>query len=208
MTLALLPSATGFSPFSRWLIAAVTLAIASGLTSWLTAGVRREIGVREHLEAELRHLAEHDSLTGLFNRRRLEAELARELARARRSGVPVCVAVLDLDGFKAFNDTNGHAAGDELLRMLATSWSSQLRASDLLGRFGGDEFLALLPDCRREQGFEVVERLRRTGAREATCSAGLAVSEPGDDVASLIARADRALYEAKRGGRDMLALAS
>ena len=208
VTLALLPSTTGFSPFSRWLITAVTLTIASALTSWLAAGVRREIGVREYLEAELRHLAEHDSLTGLINRRRLEAELARELARARRSGVPVCVAVLDLDGFKAFNDTNGHAAGDDLLRRLATSWSSQLRASDLLGRLGGDEFIALLPECGRDQGRRVAERLRAAGAGEVTCSAGLAVSEASDDPASLIARADAALYEAKRNGRDLLALSA
>jgi len=207
VTLALLPGSGGFSLFSRWLIIGFSLAIASALTSWLASGVRREIEAREYLEEELRHLAEHDPLTGLINRRRLEAELARELARARRSGVPVCVAVLDLDGFKAFNDANGHAEGDELLRTLASLWASQLRESDLLGRFGGDEFLALLPDCRREEGFEAVERLRRTGAREVTCSAGLAVSAPDDDVASLIARADRALYEAKRDGRNTLALA-
>ena len=99
-------------------------------------------------------------------------------------------------------------AGDDLLRTLAAAWRSELRESDLLGRLGGDEFLALLPDCRRKPGYEVVERLRRTGPGGVTCSAGLAVAEPGDNVESLIARADRALYEAKRDGRDMLALSS
>jgi diguanylate cyclase (GGDEF)-like protein len=207
-TLAVLPPGEAFSPFGRWLMTAFALGIASSLTSWLASGVRREIGTREHLEAELRHLAEHDSLTGLANRRRLEAELERELARAKRSGTTVCLALLDLDGFKDFNDRNGHMAGDELLRGLAGAWRISLRASDLLGRFGGDEFIAMLPECGLPEGVEVVERLRQLAWGEVTCSAGLAVSVAGDDVASLLGRADQALYDAKGKGRDVLALAA
>jgi diguanylate cyclase (GGDEF)-like protein len=121
-----------------------------------------------------------------------------------RHPAPLCIAVADLDGFKLYNDTNGHAAGDELLRVAADAWRLTLRTGDLLGRFGGDEFVIILPDCPLDEGRQVVERLRGQSPTAATCSAGIAAAEPGDTIDTLLARADGALYEAKRAGRNSL----
>ena len=105
-------------------------------------------------------MARHDALTGLPNRRALEEQLPQEMARARRSRSPLSVAILDIDHFKAYNDTHGHLAGDEVLRACATAWDSALRGEDTIVRFGGEEFLVLLPDTEPEQAAEIVERLR------------------------------------------------
>jgi len=150
--------------------------------------------------SELEAMARTEELTGLPNRRAWEETLPRELARARRNGLPLCVALLDIDHFKEYNDEHGHQAGDALLRETATLWRAALRTSDFLARFGGDEFIALLPDCAVEEGVGLVERLRAASPRPA--SVGLAQwpgTESGDD---LVKRADAALYLAKTGGRD------
>lgn len=155
---------------------------------------------------ELEVMARTEELTGLPNRRAWEETLPRELARARRNGLPLCVALLDIDHFKEYNDEHGHQAGDELLRDTATRWRAALRTSDFLARFGGDEFIALLPDCTVEQGVGLVERLRAASPRPA--SVGLAQwpgTESGDE---LVKRADAALYSAKTRGRDRLEIAS
>ncbi|MGI8579888.1 MAG: diguanylate cyclase [Solirubrobacteraceae bacterium] len=155
---------------------------------------------------ELEVMARTEELTGLPNRRAWDETLPRELARARRNGLPLCVALLDVDHFKEYNDEHGHQAGDELLRDTATRWRAALRTSDFLARFGGDEFIALLPDCTVEQGVGLVERLRTASPRPA--SVGLAQwtgTETGDD---LVRRADAALYSAKTRGRDRLEIAS
>ncbi len=205
VTLVVAPDpGTSFSPFTRWLVTAFVLAIAALVTSWLVSGLRRQITARESLEAELRHLALHDPLTGLANRRLVEEVIGRELARVERSPAPLCIAAVDLDAFKLYNDTNGHAAGDALLRAAADAWRQALRTGDLIGRFGGDEFVIVLPDCPLDEGRHVVERLRSRSPTHATCSAGIALAERGDTVDTLLARADGALYEAKRGGRDSL----
>jgi diguanylate cyclase (GGDEF)-like protein/PAS domain S-box-containing protein len=162
---------------------------------------------RSSLIDQLQDIALTDELTGLPNRRRWQEDLARELARARRSGSPLCVAMVDLDGFKAFNDTRGHPAGDELLQRTSTAWSGVLRATDILGRYGGDEFLLLLPDCPVDEALTVVDRLRTSTPPELTCSVGLTSSGGGDDVDGVVCRADSALYEAKRRGRDSIVVA-
>jgi diguanylate cyclase (GGDEF)-like protein/PAS domain S-box-containing protein len=163
---------------------------------------------REQLLGEVQDLARHDALTGLPNRRALEEQLPREMARARRSRSPLCVAIIDIDRFKAYNDVHGHLAGDEALRESAIAWDSALRAEDTVARFGGEEFLVLLPDTAPEQAVEVVERLRAVTAGGQSCSAGLACWDFLESVDELLARADKALYLAKAGGRDQLAEAA
>jgi diguanylate cyclase (GGDEF)-like protein/PAS domain S-box-containing protein len=162
---------------------------------------------REELLGKVRDMATHDSLTGLANRRALEEQLPRELARARRSKSPLCVAVVDLDNFKSYNDTHGHLAGDEVLRACASAWDEALRGSDTLVRFGGEEFLVLLPDTAPGEATEVVERLRERTPMEQTCSAGLACWDFVESVDDLLGRADAALYLAKAGGRNQMAQA-
>ena len=163
---------------------------------------------REELLGKVQDMATHDSLTGLPNRRALEEQLPREMARVRRSRSPLCVAIIDIDHFKAYNDSHGHLAGDQVLRECAQAWDGTLRAGDTITRFGGEEFLVLLPDTTPEQATEIVERLRETTPMEQTCSAGLACWDFVEDIDELLGRADKALYQAKAGGRDRMALAS
>jgi diguanylate cyclase (GGDEF)-like protein/PAS domain S-box-containing protein len=167
--------------------------------------LKRVEGERERLLGEVQDLARHDSLTGLPNRRALNEMLPREMARARRSRSPLCVAIVDVDRFKVYNDTHGHLAGDEVLRQLAIAWDSALRAEDTVVRFGGEEFLVLLADTPLEQACEVIERLRGATPCGQTCSAGLAAWDFVEDVDDLLGRADKALYLAKAAGRDQLA---
>jgi diguanylate cyclase (GGDEF)-like protein len=148
------------------------------------------------ISAQLRHAAGTDPLTGIANRRSWEAEAARDLAHAQRSGEPLAVAVLDLDHFKAVNDEDGHSAGDELLRELARDWSSELRGADLLGRYGGDEFVLCLPGTDADSVRELVHRLR--ASHPAPWSVGVASARPGDSLGDLLRRADVELYRAKR----------
>lgn len=205
VTLAVAPAAdASISPVVRWAITAFVLGIAAAVTSWLVDGLRHQIAARESLESELRHLALHDPLTGLANRRLVEEVITRELARRDRNPTPLCIAAVDLDAFKAYNDSLGHAAGDDLLRSAAEAWGKALRTGDLIGRYGGDEFVIVLPDCPLEEGEQVLERLRGVCPANTTCSAGVAAAQDGDTPDALLGRADAALYDAKRGGRDSL----
>ena len=162
---------------------------------------------REELLAQVRDMARCDALTGLPNRRALEERLPTEMARARRSRSPLCVALVDVDHFKVYNDTHGHLAGDEVLRACAKAWDSTLRAEDAIARFGGEEFLVLLPDTSPEEAAEIVGRLRERTPMRQTCSAGLACWDYVESIDELLGRADQALYLAKAGGRDQLAQA-
>jgi diguanylate cyclase len=135
------------------------------------------------------------------NRRAWDDELPRELARAARSGQALCVTLLDLDHFKAYNDRHGHQAGDRLLKAAAAAWQAKLRKTDLLARYGGEEFAVLLPECGLDNAMEIAERLR-TAQPEGTCSIGVAAWDGHEAAAGLVARADRALYAAKEAGRD------
>jgi diguanylate cyclase (GGDEF)-like protein/PAS domain S-box-containing protein len=164
-------------------------------------------GEREELLGRVQDMATHDSLTGLPNRRALEEQLPREMARVRRSRTPLCVAIIDIDHFKIYNDTYGHLAGDEVLRECARAWDQALRGEDTIVRFGGEEFLVLLPETEPEEAAEVVERLRERTPMGQTCSAGLASWDLVESVDDLLGRADQALYLAKAGGRNQLAQA-
>jgi diguanylate cyclase (GGDEF)-like protein len=173
----------------------------NNLTDLLAAEVAVTLE-RIALLARLETIARTDELTGLPNRRAWQEALPREVARAARSNEPFCVAMLDLDHFKDYNDQQGHQAGDRLLKQLAGAWSIELRTSDTLARYGGEEFALLLPTCGIESAKEVVERLREVTPDGQTCSAGIASWDGTEAPAELIERADRALYEAKRAGRD------
>lgn len=168
------------------------------------AGLMRET----HRQAdELENLSRTDPLTGAANRRHLNDELAREMSRAGRSHAPLTLAFMDLDHFKRFNDTYGHTAGDALLEELVAVWRPVLRNSDLLARIGGEEFVVLLPDTDTDEARRVVDRLRQRIPGRQTCSAGITGFRPGDTAEAFVARADRALYAAKRGGRNRVVLA-
>ncbi len=159
---------------------------------------------RENLLTEVKVLASSDALTGLPNRRTLDEQLPREMARARRAFAPLCLAIIDIDYFKAYNDAHGHLAGDVMLRDCAVAWDAELRGEDTLIRYGGEEFLVVLPDCPLEQAAGTVERLRAVTVDGQTCSAGLACWDFAESVDDLLERADKALYAAKGSGRDRL----
>ncbi len=164
----------------------------------------------ERALAEVERLAITDPLTGLFNRRYLYAIGEQEFERTCRYGAPFCVLMLDLDRFKTINDTYGHAVGDEVLRSTARCLRQTLRQSDVVGRFGGEEFLAILPSTPLAQAVTVAQRLRKAITRysfsscdRVTASFGVATYRPGDrSFESTVKRADDALYQAKREGRD------
>lgn len=142
-----------------------------------------------------------DHLTGLANRRRLEMELPHALQMAARAQQPLSLLVIDLDHFKAYNDTEGHQAGDELLKSVAESWTEELRVTDYLFRYGGEEFIALLPNCDEMGARDVATRLISSIPESQSCSVGVAVSLEGEAPASLIERTDVAMYRAKQQGR-------
>lgn len=166
---------------------------------WL--GTLVDVTAARRAREDLRDLASTDPLTGLRNRRAWDERLVVEFARARRSGRSLSVALLDLDRFKAYNDRHGHQAGDRLLADTSAGWQAQLRGSDLLCRFGGDEFALLLPDCGADCAHTIVARLQASTDPEIGCSAGLAVWDGAEDADALLARADAALYAQKAAGR-------
>ncbi len=170
---------------------------------------------------ELRDLAFRDPLTGIYNYRYLEESLEMEIHRAERYGTAFTVLMIDIDHFKRFNDNYGHQVGDEILRLFARTIRSTLRESDVLFRYGGEEFTVLLPDTRKSRALVPAENIRRavealdlaetipgTDDRTMTCSVGVAAyPEDARTRASLIGFADDALYRAKHGGRNRVVLA-
>jgi diguanylate cyclase (GGDEF)-like protein len=166
------------------------------------------------LQEELRQQTTHDDLTGVLNRTTVLEILDRELAHVARKPVPVAVILADLDNFKNVNDTYGHAIGDSVLREAARRLAKPMRPYDALGRYGGEEFLIVLPGCGVESALLVAERVRSTlastpidtpaGPVAMTVSLGVAALEKGAslDADHLIQAADDALYRAKRGGRN------
>ena len=172
----------------------------SGRAGSRDAGQQRRDRLDE-LEAEverLRELALTDPLTGLPNRRAWDTELKRELSRARRTEHPLCVALIDLDHFKDYNDSHGHPAADRLLVEVARTWRGQIRDVDLLCRWGGDEFALLLPDCGSDNATDVLRRLVTSLPGAQRCSFGVACWEGSETAERLLDRVDRRLYRAKR----------
>lgn len=157
---------------------------------------------RSRLLHDLERMARHDQLTGVLNRRAWDADLPRELARASRSGEPGVLVLADLDRFKAFNDRRGHLAGDRLLADVAAAWADALRTTDLLARWGGEEFVLFLPATDVEGALALVDRLRPVVPEGQTFSAGLVPVGGRERPEDLLRAADAALYEAKAQGRD------
>ena len=166
---------------------------------------------------KLRRMATTDSLTGLFNRRHMTYLAERELARFERTGHPVAFLVLDIDHFKAINDRHGHEIGDRVLIEVANIIEAQLRTQDLISRWGGEEFLAVLPDTGLDSAKASAERVRKALMAndwlattnkpiDLTISAGVSELRWEDDLNSAISRADRALYRGKERGRNRVEL--
>ncbi len=174
------------------------------------------LAAREILQAK----ASHDSLTGLWNHEEILGILDQELARAEREKQCISVIMADLDHFKRVNDTYGHLAGDAVLRQAAKRMLSLMRGYDFIGRYGGEEFLVILPECCKECSVAFAERLRSCvssgsmdtpeGMIPVTISIGVAASggERGWDAGSLVKAADVALYRAKENGRNRVEVAS
>jgi diguanylate cyclase (GGDEF)-like protein len=161
----------------------------------------------ETLASEVYKLAALDQLTGLYNRRSGEQRLAQEISRAQRHGRPLTVLLMDLDGLKQVNDRHGHAAGDTVLKGFADRLQRAIRGSDLAVRLGGDEFMALLPECRAEEVRHVLARLEGLEFEfddqklRLQYSRGWTDYAPGETPQELLKRADGALYENKRAGK-------
>jgi diguanylate cyclase (GGDEF)-like protein/PAS domain S-box-containing protein len=165
------------------------------------------LGDRRELLERLDAMARTDQLTGVLNRRGWDEGLPKEISRAQRSGEPLAVALLDLDNFKAFNDRHGHLAGDRALAMIADLWSAEVRVTDLLARYGGEEFALAFPALPTERAVGVLERLCSLLPENLTCSGGVAKWNGDESAVELIGRADSALYQAKRAGRDRITVA-
>lgn len=187
------------------------------LLAWFTmAIVLAWLVVIGHQLRRARTQAQLDALTGLPNRLAVLNALSREQARRDRGGPVFCVCFIDVDHFKQINDTFGHAVGDTVLQRLSASIVEQLRRIDEVGRYGGDEFLAILPDTTLEHARVTCERVRTrvgeielagvVGLPRLAVSIGVTQAEVGEQPAALVARADAALYEAKRSGRDRVVL--
>jgi diguanylate cyclase len=182
----------------------------------------QEAETRIHeLETKLEQMSElvrEDQLTGSLNRRGLDDVFEREMARSTRRSSPLCVALLDLDDFKRLNDTYGHSAGDQALVHLVRVIKDTLRAMDVVARFGGEEFMIVLPDTPLQEAVQAVTRLQRELTKQIfmhdnqrlliTFSAGVALRRDGEDQPTLIKRADEALYQAKRAGKNRVAAAA
>ncbi|TAL14717.1 MAG: GGDEF domain-containing protein [Aquabacterium sp.] len=196
-------------------MAAVMLPMLS-LIAREVGGIRlRQVAQKAELSdlvAQLHQLSTHDALTGLYNRRCMTDLLQEELKRYRRSGQPFCVAILDIDWFKSINDQYGHAVGDTVLKVFASTARRSARGSDALARWGGEEFLLLMPGVDIDGGLQAMARMRdrmlmvdwsaHAGGLRVGFSAGVAECEAGETMDSLLERADHALYAAKEGGRD------
>lgn len=219
--IGLLPYAPEFPEFARFvptpvsalrdtLLLASLIAVSTYVSDRIARALRRrELELRE-VNARLEDLSQRDPLTQLFNRRHFVERVDEELQRVRR-GRAMALVMMDLDGFKHVNDKQGHLAGDEVLRQIAKAIQETTRAIDVVGRFGGDEFVVLLPDTDADQAPIVAERLTKTirtvgtaadPRRPVTASVGVAIARPEDTVTTLLNSADEGAYRAKQAGGD------
>ncbi len=208
---------------AMWALLNRSHGVAFNLLGILSGRMRehnRALECKHDRSLELEHAASVDGLTGLHNRRWLDEAFARMLRRCQKDGRPVALLMADVDGFKRFNDTWGHLAGDAALRHVSRRLGAHLRPTDLIARYGGEEFAALLPDTAPGEAATVAERLR-DGIEHAllklgesgktarvTISVGLAQGRADEMLEELIARADAALLRAKENGRNRVETAA
>lgn len=172
--------------------------------------------MRNELE-QVKAMLHQDPLTGTLNRRGIDDAFRQEASRCDRHGARLCVAIIDIDNFKLLNDTLGHQAGDRALVHISSIVTNTLRPSDRVGRFGGEEFMLLLPDTRLNQSASVMARIKRELAARPleenntrvtiTFSGGVALRAEGESLDAIVARADAALYQAKAAGKNRVVLA-
>jgi diguanylate cyclase (GGDEF)-like protein len=187
-------------------VAAAVVVVASLLALVLGAALAVLLNQAQHENRAaigvMGELLRTDPLTGITNRRGLDENLPVEMARAKRSGTTLTVAMLDLDYFKRYNSRRGHAGGDSLLRIAAQSWRKQLRPTDTLVRYGGEEFTLVLPQCDSDQACQLIARLRPVLPDNQTFSAGVATWDYRESGDELLRRADQSLLAAKKQGRN------
>ena len=168
----------------------------------------------ERVGASMTHLALTDTLTRILNRRGITVSLLDAMAQAERYNTPLSIAMADIDHFKRVNDTQGHEAGDRILAQVASVLSETLRMPDKIGRYGGEEFLAVFPHTTLAQARKIAERMRGAvqkaevaagGSARVTISIGVTQFQRGEDLEQLLSRVDKALYQAKSGGRNLVA---
>jgi diguanylate cyclase (GGDEF)-like protein len=206
----------------RWALAAALIAVLGmGWNVYMRrlAARKREAERQKKEHEALLVRATRDALTGLWNRSAILEILSREINSAQRRATPLAVAIIDIDHFKSINDTRGHLAGDEVLRTLGAKLKSRIRSADALGRYGGEEFLLVVPGATKQHPFVPLERLQRAVAEipftyagssiKVTASFGVAwLTSNADSAERLLSRADEALYNAKRAGRNRVVYAA
>lgn len=214
-------TAFGYGPFALFgeelgqaitLLQVFLLIVASA--TLILAALVNDLVDRVQAEAVLKHEALHDSLTGLYNRRALDKALARETQRAERRNAPLALVMFDIDQFKSCNDEYGHAVGDNILKQLAQVASVEVRDADVLARWGGEEFMVVLPGIELDGARALAERIRRAvenarvdGPGRVTVSVGVTAYRPGESLADICSRVDGAVYTVKdRGGNAVAAI--
>jgi diguanylate cyclase (GGDEF)-like protein len=184
-----------FAP--KWVTNTLTSDAAKDAGLWLVVAMFVAIIVRQGVAA-----SSTDPLTGIGNRRAMEESLVAEMQRATRFNHELAIAMVDIDFFKKFNDSQGHQAGDRLLIRAAKQWRKSLRTTDTIFRYGGEEFLVVLPGASAVTAIRAMERLRLATPQRQTASVGVAAWDGVESAAQLIQRADQALYQAKQAGRN------
>lgn len=200
---------------ASWILASRLIKIRARLRSQREELKAQQLELQQAFD-RIHQIATHDELTGLVNRRHTQSLMLNEQRRSQRSKQPFCIGLLDIDHFKRVNDQYGHAAGDEVLRTLAAAGLKCMRTTDVMGRWGGEEFVLILPNTRLEEALIALERFRVYMATNKvqvpnaelviTFSAGLAEHQVKDTLDHTLERADRALYEAKGEGRNRIVL--
>ena len=206
--------ALSLAPITQLLATAVGVDVnlyilVAGAITGTVLVLARMSGLLRALQAQavqLAALARNDGLTGIANRRTWDHELSRACGLAKDDDQPLTVALLDLDHFKAFNDTHGHVRGDLVLKETAAAWRELLDGHGFVARYGGEEFTVLLPNTYLSGAEVILDRLRDAVSQGQTCSIGLAVWDGIEDPEHLVSRADEALYHAKRHGRNRIAI--
>ena len=197
-----------------WALVATRLVRDADGTPLFFVGQAADVSEHHVREQRLRHLADHDPLTGLVNRRGFGRELRRHISRLARYGSKGALLMVDLDNFKGYNDAHGHAGGDALLQAVANSLGARLRAGDVIGRIGGDEFSVLLPEVTPEEAevvaaalVQAVRELDKSGSPDVTASVGVFCFGQGEALSEhhAMVGADLAMYAAKHAGRDRYA---